>query len=88
MGIRGKKPAVPGRRLWKGLWLVSGWERRLYLLSPASLLSTVFVHRSSTAVDGLYPSVIFLRISSILCRNSPSSRIIVSIRPQAEMAVV
>ena len=92
MGIRGKKAAARRKTLWKGLWASCGKERELLLLSPLSLLSTVSVHRSSTAVDtderDVYPSVIFLRMSSRFRLNSPSSFIMVSILPQAEMAVV
>ena len=88
MGIRGKKPAAPEKSLWRGLWSGCGQGRSLFVLSPLSLLSTDFVHRFSTAVEKAYPSVIFLRISSMLRLNSESSCIMVSIRPQAEMAVV
>ena len=95
MGIRGENPASPRKKLWKGLWFPCGQGRRLRLLSPVSLLSTLFVHDISTDVDfpccragRSYPSVIFLRMSSKFRLNSASSRIMDSIRPQAEMAVV
>ena len=46
------------------------------------------VSHRKTKLFCAYPSVIFLRISSMLRLNSESSCIMVSIRPQAEMAVV
>ena len=88
--------AVREKILWKGLWAACGKEDGMPVLSPLSMVSTHFIHRISTTVDGsrclsfaaLYPSAIFLRISSRLRLNSASSCIMVSIRPQAEMAVV
>ena len=90
MGIRGEKQAVAGEKSVEGavgpLWKRAGVMPAVPAVPALHRSCPPDIHISTRGK--IYPSVIFLRMSSRLRLNAWSSPMSFSILSQAEMAVV